>query len=378
MSEHYSGNGARRGFPAVARLIIVCNLAAVVAGTAADNRTRVVGQPALGNHINLPIAIARATLDGVSVPTAVSPTPSATATQSVISPTRSTPSTSATPFVVPTMTPLPRTNEGPLQNCRVTQTRDGPLDGIIDTTTISRYNAHGDIAEADFESHVGIVERIKSRWEYNEQYQLVRRIDDNGNNGTIDNTHTFSYDDMGRLARWEVDSDMDGRLDIINTYSYDDLGRLIRVLKLRDNGATVGSIESYVYGEAGELLQTTIDLSGDGTLNQNIHYEWKDGSLWWTREYNTSGAPTSFSQYFRLPDGRISGVDIDRPADGTVDIQNRYYYNERDFYNRYERMRGREQDIITYEYDDVGRLALEQGVFTTSSWEERSSYECPQ
>ncbi|MBI4818109.1 MAG: hypothetical protein HY791_17740 [Deltaproteobacteria bacterium] len=119
--------------------------------------------------------------------------------------------------------------------------------------------------------------------------------------GSVDARVVERHDSNGNLLSWEEDVDADGAADSRVVQRHDELDRIVRQDADWNADEIIDRVETWDYAEAGDLSTTTwrVDVDGDGGIDVvTVHYVRSDGS--------------------------IARSELDRDADGVVDLLTEY------------------------------------------------------
>lgn len=216
------------------------------------------------------------------------------------------------------------------------------------------------VRKAADEGNDGIVD---SAWRFlvRPDGQLAASWSDADADGRWDSSSKLSYDVSGRLLRIDIDNTNDGSADSTRLFAYDGAGRRIRAEWDKDADGEADAITSWEYGARGLLVAELYDSNGDGNtdLSFSFHYDELDRCV--TIEEYTG----AFAALIRLRTAVWSGAVrtallIDDGADGVVDREFRWLFDDGSRLIRYEKWSGGSLDFwYAYEYNEAGRRNAE-------------------
>ena len=216
-------------------------------------------------------------------------------------------------------------------NQMISEDHDQNADGIFDGRRRLRYNANtwlvadewvglplGDIQKRTIFQYDGQGRQVSAEHTVGIEERLAWKI-------------ISSHDEYGRLADWQEDRDGDNLFDYRILYVYDDLLRQVTERHDQGNDGSIDGITVTNFDERNRPILREVDQGGDGTTNERVRFEYLDLQL------------------------------LRRSLDSNLD--------------------GREDQITTYQYDELGRVIQKSSDVVVSddvppeSW--TVSYFCP-
>ncbi len=210
-------------------------------------------------------------------------------------------------------------DRGPLSDCVAVEEGDLDVDGALDAITTQTYDLAGDLAEVRWDHDAdGVVDQTDHVVDALVVTQLVDEDDD----GALDLTVTWTYDDLGRPLTRDEDVGSDGSINAQCTYSYldDPLGLPLEIAVACDDQAD-GVVDS--------IDRTTVTYT-DGPLDPKTKVPVTRLATW-SLDEGDNGDPEEVRVYtygwtdflYERPDT----IDEDLDANGVVEAQWTYGYS---------------------------------------------------
>jgi hypothetical protein len=157
-----------------------------------------------------------------------------------------------------------------------TQLSDRDDDGMVNRTTRWRYDDRGNLihyeSDGDVEEWWYANPNEAVDYHYDSDNQLIREAIDRGFDGSIDIVKRYRYDTSGKLLSLEEDVDDDGTLDGEERWDYNEAGQVTRYERFNDGQPF--SIEERRYNAEGNLIYRSEDWGADGTVEQEVQLDY--------------------------------------------------------------------------------------------------------
>ncbi len=215
------------------------------------------------------------------------------------------------------------------QNGRVIREDDYHEDGVLDEYHLLEYNAQGVLTKKTTYNESGV---LNDSYEYGEDGTLLKKIYNYPGEyyehieynmlGAILKSTYEDYEGGARLERVytrDKDSNLltvsvqyfeDGVLDFTELYTYNDKGLLSRLDVDYPSSPEYSSYTVYTYNEKGKRIEQSTYQNGE--LHERVRFE-----------YNDEGDETK--QSFLDKDGNVLSVQVDEYTDENTHVQTEYY-----------------------------------------------------
>ena len=174
---------------------------------------------------------------------------------------------------------------------------------------------------------------------------------------------SYEYDSIGNTTRWEFDRDSNGSADSFETYAYDELGNRVRTELDIDRDGSTEDISTFTY-TLGRMTRLERDQGANGTIDRIETYTYDESGHLLREEVdrNADGSAERIHTYTYNEQGNRTREDTDRDGDGSADQSRIYVYH--DATNNYQLQEerldmdgdGTPEQITTYSYDENGNL----------------------
>jgi len=223
-------------------------------------------------------------------------------------------------------------------------------DGEIDASKTYGYDNNGNLDRIT-NSASNTVETLN----YNNDNKLLSRFIDSKEGNDLEESYLYTD---GQLDRFELDHNADGSIDTSTHYTYDNLGNLSSYEVDRDGDGTTDSIASYSYLN-NTLSSYSEDNDNDGIPNIIIAYTYDSNGSRTSQnvDLSTEGAPNSLGSFEYDSQNNPTRYEQDRDLDGNPDYIEAYAYdqnNNRTFYKRDLDADGTWDVVTNYFYDING------------------------
>ena len=201
---------------------------------------------------------------------------------------------------------------------------------------------------------------------------------------SIDDYHSFEYDDKGKLIKeikldivldgyskkmepWvsyyhydnndlmiqkDVDISEDGSIDSRYTYDYNEYGLLLSEKFDKNGDGNITRITKYSYNESNDNTKIEIDYSADQTIDEVFDMVYKNNLLLEIQyDSDNDGEYNQLTFYKYNEKGNILTYEFDFRADNSIDDVINYFYNDSDLLVREVRTLSSELTSDYFKYD---------------------------
>ena len=174
---------------------------------------------------------------------------------------------------------------------------------------------------------LGTDNTVDRRWTYtyrSDDNKLVQTDFDANLDEIMDRRTRYTYSAQGSSTgdlRYDADMNLTGRATYIN-----EGGRRVRIDYDLDNNSEIDRVAHFLYS-GGLLMRQDIDLLADGSIDQEWTYWYDDDNLR-TRSERRQGGPVDYQIFYFYDERRHpTRLDIDTNFDGAIDERRTYDYS---------------------------------------------------
>jgi len=194
------------------------------------------------------------------------------------------------------------------------------------------------------------------------EWRLVKNEIDEGKNGSVDRTLTYSYNIYGKLERSDLEYMLEDRQVTAIVYFNHNAEGQWTTMKLDATvlgyDSTINAISNFSYGIDGKLTEEQVDFFNDASVDVRTTYFYNfDGKLESTYSYNELGALEDITTYIYDISGRMIKTEMDTSGNGLIDDKTIYSYDSNG-----NLIKSEDNNSITYYTWEIGKFSIGKGI----------------